>query len=398
MSAWSTRGRRSVTALALGLLLLIVSAVRAAAQPAPLRLDVTSGGDARRAGDHETVTATVTNAGARPIDRVLLMLSLADVTRTPAVPLGLEDWTTDPSAARATTLEPGQSLSRTWRLRMIQAGRIVVYASAVASGVSRVTNSRPVVLTIEPTRNLTPARVLPVVLGVPATMLGAVVLILGRRATRRDSKDGGIGGRGAARTIVMILMPAILWGAALSAGASATEGPDAAATERLEPILAITPEVTAAKTGDRLTVTASVRNTTGQPLSGATLLLGLVDITPGQTAPLGLETWTADPESVALPELAPDASASATWHLVMIQPGMLGLYVSVMPRAAGPIWSSALTPLSVGDRRVLNPRRVLPVALGEPTLLLVGIGLLRARRRGSDQAPARRQPDDEHNA
>ncbi|HKW94829.1 MAG TPA: hypothetical protein VJX92_23295 [Methylomirabilota bacterium] len=340
----------------------------------------------------------MTNAGARPIDRVLLMLSLADVTRTPAVPLGLEDWTTDPSAARATTLEPGQSLSRTWRLRMIQAGRIVVYASAVASGVSRVTNSRPVVLTIEPTRNLTPARVLPVVLGVPATMLGAVVLILGRRATRRDSKDGGIGGRGAARTIVMILMPAILWGAALSAGASATEGPDAAATERLEPILAITPEVTAAKTGDRLTVTASVRNTTGQPLSGATLLLGLVDITPGQTAPLGLETWTADPESVALPELAPDASASATWHLVMIQPGMLGLYVSVMPRAAGPIWSSALTPLSVGDRRVLNPRRVLPVALGEPTLLLVGIGLLRARRRGSDQAPARRQPDDEHNA
>jgi hypothetical protein len=383
VSAWSTSGRRSATALALGLL-LAVPAIPAAAQPFPLQLDITSTGSARRAGDHETVTATVTNTGARPIDRVLLMLSLADVTRTPAVPLGLEDWTPDPAAARGTALEPGQRLSRTWRLRMIQAGRIAAYATAVAPGVSRVTNSRPVLFTIEPTRNLTPARVLPVVLGMPVAILSAVALILRRRATRKDSNNGGNAtsiGAVQARTIVMILGPAILWGAPLPTAASPAGGPFAAASEGLRPILTIGPEVTVARTGDRLTLTAAVTNTTGRPLSGATLFLGLVDSTPGQAMPLGLETWTLDPESVALPVLAPGGSAFAAWHLVMIQPGMLGVYASVM---AGPDWavaSSPLTVLPVQDVRVLNPHRVLPVALGEPGLLLAVIWLLRVRRR-----------------
>jgi hypothetical protein len=384
VSVWSTGGRRSATALALGLLLLAVPARPVAAQPSPLQLDITSTGGAGRAGDHETVTARVTNTGAQPVDRILLMLSLADVTRTPAVPLGLEDWTPDPAAARATTLAPGQRLSRTWRLRMIQAGRIAVYATAVAPGVSRVTNSRPVLLTIEPTRNLTPARVLPVVLGVPLAILGAVVLILRRRATRNGSNNGrdttSSGAVRAARTILMILVPGILWAAPLPAAGSSTGDPFAAAGATLRPILTVTPEVTAVKTGDRLTLTASVTNTTGRPASGATLFLGLVDSTPGQAMPLGLETWTADPESVALPALAPGASAFATWHLVMIQPGMLGVYASVMAGPDRVVESSPLTVLAVKDVRVLNPHRVLPVALGEPALVLAVMWLLRARR------------------
>lgn len=388
MSAWSTGGRRTATALAVGLVLLAVAAIPVAAQPSPLQLDITSTGGAGRAGDHETVTATVTNTGAQPVDRILLMLSLAEVTRTPAVPLGLEDWTPDPGAARATTLAPGQRLSRTWRLRMIEAGRIAVYATAVEPGVSGVTNSRPVLLTIEPTRNLTPARVLPVVVGVPFAILGAVVLILGRRAARKGSNNGrdttSTGAVRAARTILMILVPGILWAAPLHAAASSGGGPFAAAGAGLRPILTIAPEVTAVKTGDRLTLTASVTNTTGRPLSGTTLLLGLVDSTPGQAVPLGLETWTSDPESVALPALAPGASAFATWHLVMIQPGTLGVYASVM---AGPdrlVESSPLMVVPVADVRVLNPHHVLPVVLGEPALLLAVMWLLRARRRRDD--------------
>ena len=129
------------------------------------------------------------------------------------------------------------------------------------------------------------------------------------------------------------------------------------------------------KTGDRATVTATVTNSTAQPLDRATLLLGLVDMTPGQPVPLGLETWTTDPESVALPPLAPGASAAATWHLVMIQPGSLGLYASVLPGPTRPIESSPVTVLSIREARVLNPGNVLPVAFGEPMIL---IGLLAA--------------------
>ncbi len=139
--------------------------------------------------------------------------------------------------------------------------------------------------------------------------------------------------------------------------------------------IALTVAGGAAKTGDRATVTAMVTNTTDQPLDRATLMLGLVDMTPGQPVPLGLETWTSDPESVALPPLAPGASSAATWHLVMIQSGPLGLYASVLAGPAKPIESSPVTVLSIRETRVLNPRNVLPVAFGEPLIL---IGLLAA--------------------
>jgi len=147
--------------------------------------------------------------------------------------------------------------------------------------------------------------------------------------------------------------------------------------------IALTVAGGAVKTGDRATVTATLTNATREAVTGATLLLGLVDMTPGQPVPLGLETWTSDPESVALPSLAPGASATATWHLVMIQPGPLGFYASVLPGPAGPIESSPVTVLSIRETRILNPANVLPVAIGEPAALLGFLGvvaLLRARR------------------
>jgi hypothetical protein len=131
------------------------------------------------------------------------------------------------------------------------------------------------------------------------------------------------------------------------------------------------------QTGDRRTITASVTNTNDIPVDGVTLLLGLVDLTPGQPVPLGLETWTTDAESVALPPIAPGASASAVWHLVMIQPGPLGVYASALAGPAGPIESSAVSVLPVRDVRALNPGNVLPVAIGEPLVLLGLLGGLR---------------------
>ena len=145
--------------------------------------------------------------------------------------------------------------------------------------------------------------------------------------------------------------------------------------------IALTIAGAAVKTGDRATVTATVTNTTDQPLDRATLLLGLVDMTPGQPVPLGLETWTSDPESVALPPLAPGASAAATWHLVMIQPGPLGLYASVLPGPTGPIESSPVTVLSIRETRVLNPSNVLPVAIGVPLGMVGLLTAVRGRRR-----------------
>jgi hypothetical protein len=182
--AMKARARTARWAAGVGLGLLLAVG-RAEPAPAPmLRVDVAGLGDARLTGDHETITATVTNAGPTPLHDVLVMLSLVDVTASPAVPLGLEDWTPDPTAAHATTLAPGAIVGRTWRLRMIQGGTVAAYATVVAGDGGAVRHSRPIVLTVEPTHNLTPARVLPVAFGMPLVTMGAVAAIRWRHRAR----------------------------------------------------------------------------------------------------------------------------------------------------------------------------------------------------------------------
>jgi hypothetical protein len=159
----------------------------AAGAPGPLRLDLRNVGGARVVGDHETVTATVTNTGHEPLHDVLVMLSLVDVGGSPAVPLGVEDWTPEPEAARAPTLQPGQQLTGTWRLRMIQAGRLAVFATAVAGESRAVINSEPLRLAIAPTRNLTPGSVLPIAVGMPLVIAaGGATLYWRRRGAGRE--------------------------------------------------------------------------------------------------------------------------------------------------------------------------------------------------------------------
>jgi hypothetical protein len=174
--------RRSLAGLALGLWLLLVAGPAVAAGDAgPLRISLSGVGGARLAGDHETVTVTVTNAGAKPLQDVLVMLSLADVSGSPAVPLGLEDWTPAPEAAHAATLAQGEQLTGTWRLRMIQAAQLAVFATAVTGSDRSVTNSRPLILSIGATHSLTPWTVLPVALSVPLAVLGGGGALLWRR-------------------------------------------------------------------------------------------------------------------------------------------------------------------------------------------------------------------------
>ncbi len=98
-------------------------------------------------------------------------------------PFSLEDWIPTPEALRTATLAPGARLTGTRRLRMIQASYLAVFATAVTGSLLSVTNSQPLVLPIGPTRNLTPATVLPVALGVPLVLLGSVGMLFWRRRT-----------------------------------------------------------------------------------------------------------------------------------------------------------------------------------------------------------------------
>jgi hypothetical protein len=195
---------------------------------------------------------------------------------------------------------------------------------------------------------------------------------------------GGGGRRARARFApgaLVILSFVLLAGSRPVYAAPVTPGgaPDA----RSSLLIDIRTNQTPTKTGDHVTVNATVTNASGRRVRDVTVFLGLVDLHPGQPMPLGLETWTNDPESLALPSLEPGASASAAWHLVMVQPGSLGVYASALVGAAQHVDSSGLTQLTVRDARALNPGHVLPLALGEPLALaaVVAAGYSRRARR-----------------
>lgn len=323
-----------------------------------LRLEQSVLDDTHAVGNHLTVTATATNTGPAPVHDVVVMLSLLDTSVWPAIPLGLEDWTPAPEAVQAPMLAPGGSVTATWRLRLIQGGRLAIYASAIANEDPAVVHSRPFVVAIVPAKNLTPRTVLPVALGIPIVVVAAGGGVLWSRR-RRVSR----GVLAILTWLTVSLAPSVMHAADIR--------------------LMLEPTAVALQTGNRVTVTATVANTGAVAIGEATIVLNLVDMTQGHAAPLALETWTAEGESIAIPPLAPGASVSATWHLVMIQPGRLGVYASVFRDVEQPLESSRVAIVSVDDRRVLNPANVLPIAIGEPLILMGAAAAVRVIRRTS---------------
>jgi hypothetical protein len=164
-----------------GLALFLAPSVVAAVPTVPLRIDLTSVGNPHIAGDRATVTATVTNSGTLPLRGVVVMLSLLDRSRTPAVPLSVEDWTAMPEAGHVASLGPGHTLERTWPLRMVQSGRLAVLATAVVSDSGTVSNSAPLAWDIAPVRNLRLQTVIPTIIGVPLLVVAGCMTSVWRR-------------------------------------------------------------------------------------------------------------------------------------------------------------------------------------------------------------------------
>jgi hypothetical protein len=181
------RGRaRSARWTLAGFALLLAPGVAAAAPITGLRIELTSASHPHAAGDRAVVTATVTNAGTLPLDDVVLMLSLVDRSGTPAVPLGVEDWTASPEAGHVARLEPGRGLARSWPLRMVQSGRLAVLATAVVGGSGAVINTAPLTWDIAPVHNLRPRTVLPTIVAVPLLVVAGCGGLLWRR--RNETK------------------------------------------------------------------------------------------------------------------------------------------------------------------------------------------------------------------
>ena len=153
-------------------------AIATAASAETLAIDLTP--DPRNAtspqmGDNLTFHTVIRNTGAQAVDGVIAWISLVQTNRGKEQPIDLEDWSAH-KAETAPSLGPGQTLATDWPMRLIQAGNYRVMVSAVSRDGARLVASPFADFTVRQKPVVESQRVLPVALGVPLLLAGAMLL------------------------------------------------------------------------------------------------------------------------------------------------------------------------------------------------------------------------------
>lgn len=133
------------------------------------------------------------------------------------------------------------------------------------------------------------------------------------------------------------------------------------------------------KMGDHLNFQTVIRNDGITPIDGLTAWISLVQVDPGHEQPVDLEDWSAH-KAVTEKVLAPGQTIQTAWPMRLIQAGHYRVAVSAASRSGTEPTSSRFVDFSVRQKPVVESQRVLPVALGIPFLL--GLGLVWQVRRG----------------
>lgn len=138
--------------------------------------------------------------------------------------------------------------------------------------------------------------------------------------------------------------------------------------------------------GDTPTFQGTVTNHGQHPSSGLVVYVSLVSLQPGDEHPVDLEDWAAQ-KAVRIAVLKPGQTVQQSWSLRLIQAGTFGLTLTVVdPQAQRPLVSDMLR-FDVQSKPTLLAGRILPVALGEPLVLLLLYLIGTRRYRASAKAP-----------
>jgi len=136
----------------------------------------------------------------------------------------------------------------------------------------------------------------------------------------------------------------------------------------------------APRMGDRLAFHSEIRNTSGRPVNGLIAWISLLRIDPGNEQPVDLEDWSAQ-KALAAKQVPPGGTLAAEWPMRLINSGTYRVVVSTATRDAQGITTSPAVDFTVAPKPVVESRRVLPVALGIPLLLALGLLWRRWRAR-----------------
>lgn len=135
----------------------------------------------------------------------------------------------------------------------------------------------------------------------------------------------------------------------------------------------------ALKMGDTPVFVGHITNMSNQPLENLVAYVSLVSLKHGSEHPVDLEDWSAQ-AAFHIARLEPGKSISHNWSLRLIQGGRYGLALTVINPSDGVPVISPLAVFQVEPKTTVIAGRILPVAVGEPLILLAALGLIRLRR------------------
>ena len=120
--------------------------------------------------------------------------------------------------------------------------------------------------------------------------------------------------------------------------------------------------------GDFATVDAEIINRSGQPINNVTTYMSLVNA--DTRTPVDLEDWSAE-KGLFIGTIDVNQTLPLTWKIHFVQSGNYTLSIVANIDGSNIPIISELTHFKVASKQNLNPGHVLPVALGEPILLIL---------------------------
>ncbi len=126
----------------------------------------------------------------------------------------------------------------------------------------------------------------------------------------------------------------------------------------------------ALKMGDRPVFKGVVKNSGQRDLQGLVVYLSLVSLKPGKEHPVDLEDWSAQ-KAVRIDKLIPGETHKQDWPMRLIQSGRFGVALTVVDSLENRPVVSELVPFDIQTKPTVASNRILPVAIGEPLLLLI---------------------------
>ncbi len=129
--------------------------------------------------------------------------------------------------------------------------------------------------------------------------------------------------------------------------------------------------------GDYVTVRGEINNALPTQVSNITTYLSLVDT--GTKLPVDLEDWSAE-KGLFIGAIDSGQTLPLEWKIHFVKAGTYTLSIIANIEGQEKPVTSVLTYFNVNQKKNLDPGHVLPVALGEPLILLLAFGFLSYHR------------------